>query len=503
MAFNAQLIVVVLLHLGLCYPFEILRPRGVSLEKAPLYNPDNNFTCFDGSNTIPFLWVNDDYCDCNDGTDEPGTAACQNMKFHCDNVGHRPMEIDSSRVNDGICDCCDGSDEWASETHCLNSCHELGLVERERILKMQEDSEAGYQIKLQMVEKAKEKHKEMQEELGRLQRSRDEAEAIRTEKEELRRVAEERKNEALEKYQEAEGEKQLDQEEEGEVPEKEKEKIQSQESSAEQTFAWLDSNGDGKVTLPELQSHSIFDQNRDGIVTDEEARFFLGNHDSNDLEHFKKTGYILMYPYLMKERGLFTPPSDGEPDVGEGEWSEGLPEEDEEEHSEKEEDLPEVEKKAPEYDEATQALIDAANMASREYDDADRAVRDIERDIRKLEDDVNTDYGPDSVFLALEKECIEFPESEYVYKLCLFDSSHQRRKDGTGDTALGNWNKWAGPHNDLYSFVSLSLSSPLLFVAEMHSLDGDDGIRQRGFVLERTAPLDQGHIEMRKGDETG
>lgn len=69
-----------------------------------LYTVDKHFTCFDGSATIPYDRINDDYCDClSDGSDEPGTAACPNGSFYCNNVGHKPSFIPSSRVNDGIC----------------------------------------------------------------------------------------------------------------------------------------------------------------------------------------------------------------------------------------------------------------------------------------------------------------------------------------------------------------------------------------------------------------
>ena len=40
------------------------RPRGVRPELASLYNPGQDFKCFDGSGVIPFRQVNDDYCDC-------------------------------------------------------------------------------------------------------------------------------------------------------------------------------------------------------------------------------------------------------------------------------------------------------------------------------------------------------------------------------------------------------------------------------------------------------
>ena len=109
------------------------------------YVPDdkNRFICVASGKSIPFDWVNDDFCDCDeDGSDEPATGACKNGRFYCTLSHLKRQWIPSSRVNDGICDCCDGSDEWKLsqplestlssreqakigkyQTPCLNICH--------------------------------------------------------------------------------------------------------------------------------------------------------------------------------------------------------------------------------------------------------------------------------------------------------------------------------------------------------------------------------------------
>ena len=44
----------------------------ISVSVASLYKPGRTFRCLDGSKEVPWDHVNDDYCDCPDGSDEPG-----------------------------------------------------------------------------------------------------------------------------------------------------------------------------------------------------------------------------------------------------------------------------------------------------------------------------------------------------------------------------------------------------------------------------------------------
>ncbi|KAL6573326.1 hypothetical protein OROHE_001785 [Orobanche hederae] len=83
--------------------------------------------CKDGSKYFARNRLNDNFCDCADGTDEPdlfvrvvlceGTSACPASRFYCRNIGN----------------CCDGSDEYDGTVICPNTCIMGGNIVYQRI----------------------------------------------------------------------------------------------------------------------------------------------------------------------------------------------------------------------------------------------------------------------------------------------------------------------------------------------------------------------------------
>ncbi|GJN17650.1 hypothetical protein PR202_gb04735 [Eleusine coracana subsp. coracana] len=74
---------------------------GVSPQGEPTYSV-SVIACRDGSGYFPRNRLNDGYCDCADGTDEP--------------------------------DCCDGSDEYESGINCQNTCRNINNLDVSNVL---------------------------------------------------------------------------------------------------------------------------------------------------------------------------------------------------------------------------------------------------------------------------------------------------------------------------------------------------------------------------------
>lgn len=440
----------------------LLRPRGVAFSRINLYIPpaDNNgnFNCFDGSRSVPFTYINDDFCDCADGSDEPGTSACPNGSFYCTNSGHKAMNIASSRVNDGICDCCDGSDEYISNS-CTNNCLEMGKSAREEAARRAELIKAGKQLRAEMIQRGEQLKQEKTSKLSELASSLNEAAKVKEDKEKLKQQAEQLENEALQYYRKLEEEKRL--QEQAEQAEKDRE-------DAMDSFKKFDSNNDGKVDLNELSVHSMFDKDRDSQVSEEEARYFLNNADSVDLETFIKDCWPNMKQQMLLNSGIYQPPTPSKEKTPENENGDEQGDEEKEkvddkegplnndEEEEDDDELPageeEVEEeilnesKTPEntiqYDTETQQLIEAANAARNEYQEAESRWRSIEQEIKNVREYLDKDFGPEEEFAVLEGQCFDYTDHEYIYRLCPFDKTIQQPKSSSSETRLGTWGHW-------------------------------------------------------------
>ncbi|KAM6905039.1 glucosidase 2 subunit beta [Xenentodon cancila] len=447
---------------------EVQRPRGVPLSKRQFYEEAKPFTCLDGSRTIPFDRVNDDYCDCQDGSDEPGTAACPNGSFHCTNAGFRPAFIPSSRINDGICDCCDTTDEYNSGATCENTCRELGRKERENLKELAEIAKEGFLLKQQLIQDAKRGHEEKKAKLGDVQGSKKDletkVEALRTVKDAAEQPEKEAKDRHLKAWEEQKA-----------VILMEKDKARMAE-----VFAELDKDADGVVLVAELLSHSELDPDSDGSFTEAEAQGILGGADNVDTVAFESVWNNIKDKYISESSADIPAPVDTSTEeirepVSDTD-SEPYPdddiqeEEDDDEDDGEDDDMDDADYKVPPsvqtrdkkeneeetmppYDQDTQSLIDAAQKARDEFDEAERALREVDDQIRNLEKEISFDFGPSSEFAYLYSQCYELNTSEYIYKLCPFNRVSQKPKYGGSETNLGSWGKWAGPEDNIYALM--------------------------------------------------
>ena len=411
--------------------------RGLPLEKLSFYLPEKDFTCLDGSSTIPFSYVNDDYCDCNDGSDEPGTAACAGNRFYCENKGHQSFYLLSSRVNDGVCDCCDGSDEWNTDATCSNTCIELGKKVAEEFQKLQELEVQGYRKKVEYITQGSEKKEEYENELRQVESDlgvlEAELESLRQTKEEAEEPESQMKDAHREKWEE-------------EVNRRNTEK---RESDARKAFDWLDTDSDGQVSVDEVMARPELDDDGDVTVTIEEAETYLDGNVPVDFETFLEKAWDIMAEKL-KEENKYVDEEKVDKDYDEDD------EDDDDEDYNSDYNSDGRDDGMPPYDPETQELIDIAEKARQAFKEAESRKKDLENRKRDFERYLNVALGRNHEFSSLFEECFEYTDREYTYKACMFQKVTQRSKNGGRETSLGNWEKWDGPSDNIYEAMKYS-----------------------------------------------
>jgi len=426
--------------------------RGVPPKLQSKYVVSKPFACLDGSANIPFEFVNDDYCDCRDGSDEPGTSACPNGRFYCENKGYIGSTIPSHFVGDGVCDCCDGSDEYETRVVCNNTCFELAQKTQAEREAKRALHEAGVNKKKEIMAKSVVLKAERQTKLDELNNELVQAESLLKEKEELKQKAEAPETEAKDKQQKLWDEQRAVRE------------ALENERKMKEMFDDLDTNHDSSISIEELQKHTELDTDLQNEFTVEEVRSILGA-DSVNFDEFNQTVFDqISNSYRKLSDVQFTtvaPPSTETTEAVERPETEGDYEEEEEfDHPDSPPSPPvatslEHEKHIhddtpPEYDDETKNLIQIADQARNEFYDAERKVQDIKRQQEDLKRQADVDIGVHGEYAAFIDQCYDYEEREYTYRLCMFKDAKQIPKGGGSEVTIGYWDSWAGPTENKY-----------------------------------------------------
>ncbi|GAB7364574.1 hypothetical protein MBLNU230_g5381t1 [Neophaeotheca triangularis] len=450
------------------------RPRGVSPEFAKFYKDPNTFACISNpSISFPLSKVNDDYCDCPDGSDEPGTSACSYISprsphtpadhtggnkvnstlalpgFYCKNKGHIPAYVPLTNVNDGICDyeqCCDGSEEWGSVggVKCVDKCEEIGKEWRKQDEARQKSlGNAGRKRKELVVEAARLK-KEVEDRLQSL--------GTEVEGAEL-------------KVKQAEGEL-------AEVERKEKSRmVKGSVSEKAGKVGVLVGLGQQRTLELRESLQRVRDERDQGRQHLQELEGILSTfkeeYNPNFNDEGVKRAVRAWEDYAARDKG---PQPDAAHDrdldaITKSDKENGL---DWEQFEEAEEDDTAVLYAFENYLPPTvrdwvdaklrdlrALLIDNGILAdsgsstsssgdSKATKEARDRLKSAEKDLEKLRKDLKThtedrdkDYGADDVFRALKDTCIQKDSGEYTYELCFLGKTSQKPKKGGGNTNMG------------------------------------------------------------------
>ncbi|KAH7356217.1 glucosidase II beta subunit-like-domain-containing protein [Pyrenochaeta sp. MPI-SDFR-AT-0127] len=447
------------------------RPRGVGPDFAKFYKGPETFTCiFNPSIKIPVARLNDDYCDCPDGSDEPGTSACSYLSplspsqpsgfkagsvndtlalpgFYCKNKGHQPSYIPFTSVNDGVCDyelCCDGSEEYdrVGGVKCEDQCAKIGKEWKKQDEIRQKSINAARQRRRELITEAGRLRKEVEDRIVTL-KTQIEAQTIKVD-DLTKSLAE------------------IERAERGKV-------VKGAGKGGKVTvLASL-----AKVRIEELTDnvHRVRNERDIAMGKIEELegmlKRFKEEYNPNFNDEGVKRAVKAWEDYAAQERPGPSAALDRDLDEILKPDSESAIKWEDFESDTDESDI-DVLYKFEEYlptplrdwvdaklRDLRVVLIENGILADPKSGDSpeskvvtdaksqlDSAQRELDNDkseLTKHEEDLTKDYGPDSIFRALKDRCVETDSGEYTYEHCFLSKTTQKSKKGGGHTGMGNF----------------------------------------------------------------
>ncbi|OTA99369.1 hypothetical protein M426DRAFT_325168 [Hypoxylon sp. CI-4A] len=467
-----------LVLLGIIARIESVRagslPRGVGPEFSKFYEIKDTFTCIGHpSITIPASRVNDNSCDCPDGTDEPGTAACALLDrlspeqplpgslsgttnttnalpgFWCANKGHIGAYLPFMYVNDGVCDydlCCDGSEEYGSVggVKCENRCAEIGK-EWQRVEKERKDNlERANKRRRTMVKESKELRRRVQAKIASLT---DEIKELETKRDELKVKLDEVEQQERFKVVKSEGPGKL-----GVLAGLAKTRVNELRDTLSKVAG---ERNQLTAKVQELEGIlAIFKEEYNPNFNDEGVKKAVRAWEDYAAKKVEET------QEQLEEKDILEIMKEDSEDSGIN-WKEF-----EENEATDTDILYSFEAYLPgpfreflhtkinllriwlienglladtSSTNSESRLVKAAREA---HDSVANEVNSKRRTLDEQQRDLEKDYGRDDIFRYLQGKCVKTEAGEYEYELCWLDKTSQKSKKGGGKTTMGNFQRF-------------------------------------------------------------
>ncbi|KAJ8614252.1 hypothetical protein CTAYLR_001102 [Chrysophaeum taylorii] len=392
--------------------------------------PPKGMACDEGWTVVREAWINDDFCDCKDGSDEAATAACAGVggsSFLCENVGHEARRIPTSRVRDGVCDCCDGSDEEG----CANECDAEAKKARERKEREARERKAGLEKRAAYVARFAAEIQDRAARRETAQREKTEAEAeIRA----LEPIVEHHDREEAERRDEATAaatafyEDGLAEAFSAAQPHEIRAAAVRLAAAASDIETLLD-----VVT----RSAGLDDKITDAI--DDVEVLSLGVDAADALNEGNVEKFDELCAAIAAALSLDAVPADAAKRVATetarrasairheiGGLAKRL-----------------VDLNPPDPDDDDEFATEEATKARDDLKNAEAKLETSRRALEALEDE-DQDFGPDNAFGVLKDKCFKTRAAKYDYELCLFDKASQDH------TSIGRFEKWADDYATMH-----------------------------------------------------